>query len=161
MYFLKKHWDYSVYTPQQCRQCSSVDYSTFPTDTAKRWPLSMNHSNCLAHKEAGKDSSFKYLSNHHPRREGLRFLYRLKSEPTWFYQGATCKFPFVKRQVLATLHLKRVRKREVSYHWSCSRFNHMMKWDLCSVNMPLTTRQDHGRSWKHKMEVYQTHLGLS
>ena len=26
--------------------------------------------------------------------------------------------------------------------------------------MPLTTRQDHDRSWKDTMEVYQTHLDL-
>lgn len=103
-------------------------------------------------KKAGEDSSFKY---HHPRLEGLQFLglpYNLN--PLSFIQGAACMFLFIERQALAPLHLERARrKREAGYHWSCSRFNYMIKWDLWSANIPLTTRQDHDRSWKHTMEV--------
>lgn len=71
------------------------------------WPLMMSHSNCLAHKEAGRDCSFKYFSHHHLRPEGLQSTQLLMSEPTLFYQGAACMLLLLKRQVLATLHLKK------------------------------------------------------
>lgn len=146
--------------PAHTSHTSNLWCPTFPTDTAKRWPLIMSHSNWLAHKEAGRDSSFKYFSHHHLRPKGLWLPQLLMSQPTWLYQGAAFMLPFIKRQVLATMHLERVQKREVGYHWSYSRFNSSVKWDLCSVKMYLTTRWGHNRSWKYKMEVYQTHSGL-
>lgn len=107
-----KYWDYSfcihsntdwLLFPVHTSHTSNLWCPTFPTETAKRWSLMLSHSNCLAHKEAGRDWSFKYFSHHHLRPEGLQSTQLLMSELTLFYQRAACMLLLLERHGVSYL----------------------------------------------------------
>lgn len=45
----------------------------------------------------------------------------------------------LERELLVTLYLEKLRKREKSYHWSLFRFNSLLKWEFGSLYMHLTS----------------------
>ena len=71
-------------------------------------------------------------------------LYFIGEHPTYFPQ---------KRGIYCNQDWKRTGK-QVDCHWLPFRLNHMVGWKFSSpCNRPITRRQDHGRSWKSKVEA--------